>query len=164
MSAREIIAVPIALVSLLFLLLALAFPFSLIEQSRKNAHRLSELQSVQAYLDKNVASHSSLPTDDQIQRWAGGQQLDLASSVSTTPLGCLNGFAKVPQDHYVVGFWAGEWSECLSSPSGATTLRPSVLGLLMSGLWIDLTLYLTLGVGLGWVSWIIGFRRPRHGS
>jgi hypothetical protein len=164
MSAREIIAVPIALVSVLFLLLAFAFPFLLVEQARKDAHRLSELRSVQSYLDKSLSSRGSLPADDQTRRWAEGQRLELASSVSTTPQGCLNSFAKAPQDRYVVGFWAGEWSECISSPSGATTLRPSVFGLLTSGLWIDLILYLALGVGLGWVAWILGFRRPRHGS
>lgn len=164
MSAREIIAVPVALISLFFLLLTLAFSLLLIEQSEKDAHRLSELRSVQAYLDKSLSLRGSLPADERLRRWADAQQLDLASSVSTAPLGCLNSFGKAPQDLYVVGFWAGEWSECISSPSGATTLQPSVSGLLTSGLWIDLIVYLALGVGFGWAAWILGLRQRRSGS
>lgn len=129
MSAREIIAVPIAVISLLFLVLALAFPFVLIEQSRKDAHRLVDLKSVKTYLDRSFTLRGVLPNDDQLRRWAGGQKMDLASSVSTKPLGCLGRFARSPQDQYVVAFWVGEWSECISSSSGATTLRPSAIAL-----------------------------------
>lgn len=164
MSAREIIAVPIAMLSLLFLLLALIFPLSLFEQSRKDAHRLNELKRVQSYVDRNLAAGRKLPTDDEIRSWAETRRLDLAGSVSTAPLGCLNGFQKARVDRYVVGFWAGEWSECLSSPSGATTLRPSAWGLFTSGLWIDLAVYIALGTGLGCFAWVLGLRPSRYGS
>jgi hypothetical protein len=164
MSAREIIAIPIALASILFLVLAFSFPFLLLEQSEKNAHRLSELRSVQTYLDQTLSARKSLPKDDHLRRWAERRQLDLASSVSTAPLGCLNNFAKAPRDQYLVGFWAGEWSECLSSPSGATTLKSTVLALLQSGLWVDVVLYVALAIGLGWAAWMLGLRRRLNGS
>lgn len=162
MSVREIIAVPLALASIFFLLLALTFPLLLHDQSRKDAHHLAELQSIQAYLDRSVSAGKPFPSDHQIRLWAEERQLDVAYSVSTAPFECLNGFVKAPQDRYVIGFWAGEWSECLSSPSGATTLEPTMSGLLKSGLWIELAVYLVLGVGSGSAAWVLGLRRRRN--
>lgn len=64
----------------------------------------------------------------------------------------------------MIGFWAGEWSECISSPSGATTLQPDIWSLLRSGLWRELIAYLVLGIVLGWAAWMLDLGQPGNSS
>jgi hypothetical protein len=52
----------------------------------------------------------------------------------------------------VLSIWGGEWNECLSYPSGATTLKPSVWRLLASGIGIFLGILLFVGCAAAWAA------------
>ncbi len=153
MSVRELLGVPLGIVALGFLLLALASPFLLIEQANEDAASLQELRTAERHIAAYSVRTGRMPSADALEGWATTSGLKTASTLSTSPLACLNGFQKPRSDKFLVGYWAGEWSECYSSPSGATTLRPTVMGLLMSGLATDIVIYLLLGLTLGWVAW-----------
>ena len=163
MSARELLGVPLALAGLLFLLLAIASPVLIAEQAKEDAASLQELRAVEGHIASLAARHREVPSDEVLRAWAEARGLSIAPSLSTEPLGCLNGFQKPKNDKFVVGYWAGEWSECYSSPSGATTLRPTAMGLLSSGLGTDIALYILLAFALGGTAWML-LRRPAHQS
>lgn len=160
MSARELIGVPLAIAALAFLLLALASPLAVVDQANEDEASLQELRIVERQIAAYVERSGKLPPDGALQAWAAERGLTVAPSLSTAPLGCLNNFQKPRNDSFMVGFWAGEWSECYASPSGTTTLRPTVTSLLGSGLGRDIATYLLLGLAMGWAAWRLIRARP----
>ena len=155
MPAREILGVPLALAALVFLLLALTSPVALVSQANEDATSLQELRIAERQIAVYAKRTGELPTDEALQAWASKRGLTVALSLSTAPLGCLKDFQKPINDSFIVGYWAGEWSECYASPSGATTLRPTVASLLASGLGWDIAVYLLIGLILGWAAWLL---------
>ena len=67
MTVRELIALPIACVSILLLLLALTSPLMLSEQSNKDAKRLNELRVVAEHINQIIAIEHVYPNDDQLR-------------------------------------------------------------------------------------------------
>ncbi len=153
MSARELAAVPLGIIALFFLLLLIGLPFAVVSQASKDARHLHAFEAIEAHIASRVDAIGEAPSDAALRDWADANGLEIPTMLTTSPIACLNGFRKPADDRFVVGFWAGEWSECYASPSGENTLRPSVSAQLVSGLAADFAIYLALALGPGWLAW-----------
>jgi len=154
MSARELAAVPLGIIALFFLILAIGTPFMVADEASEDAMRLKGFQTIENYVGMQVDVVGELPSDAAIRDWARANDLEISRYwLTTSPIACFDDFQKPPEDSFVLGFWAGEGSECYSSPSGTNTLRPSVRAQLASGLATDFAMFLLLAVGPGWLAW-----------
>lgn len=160
MSARELAAVPLGIIALFFLILVVGLPFMVVGQASEDAMRLQAFKAVENHIASQIDIVGELPSDAALRDWAGANGLEIPASLTTSPIACFDGFQKPADDRFVMGFWAGEWSECYSSPSGANTLLPSIRDQLAAGRATDSMIHLLLALGSGWLAWRLLYPRP----
>lgn len=151
MSRGDLLVVPLRLIALVILVLVLASPFLLFEEASREAADLRRLQSIAGHVSGYEDRNGRLPSLDTVRGWAESEELE-SVTLATSAVECRDGFEKPPADRFVVAFWGGERGECLSFPSGATTLKPTVRSLLASGLGIYIGILLFVGCAAAWAA------------
>jgi hypothetical protein len=100
------------------------------------------------------ARHGRLPQHDEMHAWTRARNFPAEYSdmyLSADSCGDES-FRKGDADEYILVVWRGERFECFASPSGATTLAPTIAEGLADR--SDMLAYLAaLGAALGWLSW-----------
>jgi hypothetical protein len=143
-----------ALVALFCVLLGTALPFQLHTQALDDRVYYLQLEQVARYIDEDDRRRTG-PHDIVVIRQVVASRSNpiIASSLVIDPADCDGGFTKSPGDHFVLGFWRGEWTECYSYPSGQTTLPRSTLVYLGSGLGLSLGLLWIIALVACWATW-----------
>ncbi|NBB53315.1 hypothetical protein GVN24_34080 [Rhizobium sp. CRIBSB] len=83
-----------------------------------------KLAQIASTADRYRAETGQLPEQETFTRLAGGSDHEFILVAPTPPSLCAD-FRMAPGDRFVVSSWRGDWAECLSHPSGQSTLGSS---------------------------------------
>jgi hypothetical protein len=162
-AGRILVSAFLGTVAAIFLLIAVALPFTLRSQAAQDRDYYRQFYEAAVYVDRYAAEHQGRLPDDEIIRNLGdqGNARAIWFSLSTGGGECEGSFQKHSGDRFVLWFWRGEWGECFAYPSGKTTLPMSVSAYLRSGLGIEWAAWLLIAIAAGYGSVRIVRRKDR---
>ena len=136
-------------------------PITLSQQAAVNRAYLIHFRQAERLVATFSADKGRFPDNEELQNISRGTELEnWASNMYADTSRCgfrgeEHHFVKPPNDRFVLSFWAGEYFDCYSSPSGKTTLKFRVIDLIG---WYDALFFIvgaiieTLLIFLAWAS------------